>query len=99
MAKESNDILMAYTPVALQMYDVLAEDIEAVREDAMDNPLLLNSLISVDGTKRQSVLSNTHFFVKCGVQVVISYHPISPQHREHMGKVPPISTSVFRNLT
>ena len=32
MTKESTDRLMSYTPVALQMYDVLAEDIETVRE-------------------------------------------------------------------
>ncbi len=32
MSKESTDRLMSYTPVALQMYDVLAEDIETVRE-------------------------------------------------------------------
>ena len=32
MSKESTDRLMSYTPVALQMYDVLAKDIETVRE-------------------------------------------------------------------
>jgi len=32
MGEKSNDKLMSYTPVALQMYDVLAEDMERVRE-------------------------------------------------------------------
>ncbi|MBA7535853.1 Octaprenyl diphosphate synthase [subsurface metagenome] len=32
MTKQPSDKLMSYTPVALQMYDVLAEDMETVRE-------------------------------------------------------------------
>ena len=32
MGKKSNDKLMSFTPVALEMYDVLAEDMERVRE-------------------------------------------------------------------
>ncbi len=32
MTKQPSDKLMSYTPVALQMYDVLAEDMERVRE-------------------------------------------------------------------
>ena len=45
------------------------------------------------------VLYSTLLLMRSRVSRAMAYHPIRPQHREHMGKVPPLSISAFRNFT
>lgn len=60
MVKESSDRLMSYTPVALQMYDVLADDVEAVRElfkqELLSDLPLVNERIEQVGKFRGKML-------------------------------------------
>ncbi len=60
MTKQPSDKLMSYTPVALQMYDVLAEDMERVRElfgqELQSNLPLVNERIEQVGKFRGKML-------------------------------------------